>query len=172
MEEEIFEGVTDEEVAAQARVNPLKTIVYAGLTVGVLDAIAATVSSAVRGGTPIRVFQYVASGLIGPTAFDGGWATYSLGLLLHFVVAFGASVVFVLAGRLVPVISRIPFYISGPLYGVIVYFIMRDVIVPMSLVTRLNYNASAVTIGLIIHILFVGTPIAFINSRFTKEYMS
>jgi hypothetical protein len=46
---------------------------------------------------------------------------------------------------------------------------MRDVIVPMSLVTRLNYNASAVTIGLIIHILFVGTPIAFINSRFTKE---
>lgn len=166
--EDLF--ASDIEEPSRPAASPLlRTILYAGLTVGVLDAIAATVNSAVRGGTPIRVFQYVASGVLGQSAFQGGWATYALGLLLHFVVAFGASVVFILAGRLVPVISRIPFYISGPIYGVLVYFIMRDVIVPMSLVTRLNYNASAVTVGLIIHILFVGTPIAFINSRFTKE---
>jgi hypothetical protein len=166
--EDLF--ASDIEEPSRPAASPLlRTILYAGFTVGVLDAIAATVSSAVRGGTPIRVFQYVASGLLGPSAFERGWATYAFGLLLHFVVAFGASVVFILSGRLVPVISRIPFYISGPIYGVLVYFIMRDVIVPMSLVTRLNYNASAVTIGLIIHILFVGTPIAFINSRFTKE---
>ena len=170
MEEEIFDAITDEEIENdQDRVHPLKIILYSGLTVGALDAIAATVSSVVRGGSPIRVFQYVASGLLGQSAFEGGWAAYAIGLLLHFVIAFGASIVFITAGRLVPVISRIPFYISGPIYGVIVYFIMRDVIVPMSLVTRLNYNASAVTIGLIIHILFVGIPIAFINSRFTKE---
>ena len=157
---------------AMEKPHPLKVILYSGLTVGVLDGIAATVSSAVRGGNPIRVFQYVASGLLGQSAFEGGWATYALGLLLHFAVAFGASTVFISAGRLVPMISRIPFYISGPIYGVIVYFIMRDIVLPMSLVTRLNYSASASAIGIIIHILFVGIPIAFINSRFSKEYTS
>lgn len=171
MEEDLF--ASDIEERSRPGTSPLlRTIIYSGLTVGVLDAIAATVSTVVRGGTPIRVFQYVASGLLGQSAFEGGWATYALGLMLHFVIAFGASVIFIVAGRLVPFISRIPFYISGPVYGVIVYFVMRDVIVPMSLVTRLTYNASAVTVGLIIHILFVGTPIAFLNWRFTKEYMS
>lgn len=147
----------------------LRTIIAAGCSVGILDGLAAVVNSVIRGGSPSRVFQYIASGLLGQSAFEGGAATTLLGLLLHFVVAFGASIVFVLAGRLVPIISRIPFYASGPIYGVIVYFVMRDVILPMSLVTRLNYNPSAVITGLIIHIFCVGLPIAFINSRFTKE---
>jgi len=172
MEEKIFAATTDEIENVQARVHPLKIILYSGLTVGVLDGIAATVSSAVRGGSPIRVFQYIASGLLGQSAFQGGLATFGLGLLLHFVIAFGASVVFIFAARFIPWISRVPFYLSGPVYGVLVYFIMRDVVIPMSLVTRLNYNASATAIGIIIHILFVGIPIAFINSRFSKEYTS
>lgn len=171
--EKIFAVSTDEEAGnVRAGVLPLKIILYSGLTVGVLDGIAATVSTMLRGGTPIRVFQYIASGLLGQSAFQGGSATFSLGLLLHFVVAFGASIVFISVGRLLPVLSRIPFYITGPLYGVIVYFVMRDVVIPMSLVTRLNYNASASAIGIVIHILFVGIPIAFINSRFTKEHTS
>ena len=171
MEEEIFDAITDEE-DIRAGVHPLKIILYSGLTVGVLDGIAATVSTVVRGGSPIRVFQYIASGMLGQSAFQGGWATFVLGLLLHFVIAFGASIVFISAARFVTWLSRIPFYLSGPVYGVLVYFIMRDVVIPMSLVTRLNYNASASAIGIVIHILFVGIPIAFINSRFSKEYTS
>jgi len=171
MEENIFAASTEEE-NVRAGVHPLKIILYSGFTVGVLDGIAATVSTVIRGGTPIRVFQYIASGLLGQSAFQGGWATFALGLLLHLVVAFGASVVFISASRFVPMLARFPFYINGPIYGVLVYFIMRDVVVPMSLVTRLNYNASASAIGIIIHILFVGIPIAFINSRFSKEYTS
>ena len=150
----------------------LKPIVYSGMTVGVLDGLAASVSSLVQGGKPFRVFQYIASGLLGPDSFQGGWATFFLGLLLHFVIAFGASAVFVLASRFIPVLTRVPFYIAGPIYGVLVYFFMRDLIIPMSLVTRLNYNAGASAIGIMIHILFVGLPIAFINSRFNKEFTS
>ncbi|MEQ1763797.1 MAG: hypothetical protein ABL984_11710 [Pyrinomonadaceae bacterium] len=165
--------VSDLEISSPtAKPYALKAILYSGLTVGVLDGIAATVSTMIRGGTPIRVFQYIASGLLGQSAFQGGISTFALGLLLHFVVAFGACVVFIFAGKFLPVLSRVPFYITGPIYGVLVYFVMRDVVIPMSLVTRLNYNASASAIGIIIHILFVGLPIAFINSRFTKEYTS
>ena len=144
----------------------LKTIVYCGLTVGVLDALAATINSAMRGGSPIRVFQYVASGVLGPSSFEGGLATYLLGLFFHFTIAFGVSTVFVIASLFLPFLTRWPVYIVGPLYGIVVYFIMRDVISPLSHVERLNYSAVSVAIGLFIHMLCVGLPIALITRRF------
>ena len=171
MEKELFASDLDEH--SEAKASPfLRTILYCGTVVGVLDGIAATVSTVLQGGNPIRVFQYIASGMIGRAAFQGGWATFALGLLLHFVVAFGASLVFVLAGRVLPRLARVPFHITGPIYGVLVYFFMRDVVIPLSLVTRLNYTPGVSAVGIMIHILFVGMPIAIISSRFSREYSS
>lgn len=170
MDEKVFAASPEEDLeGVEKSVHPWKVFICSGLTVGVLDGLAATLSSAIRVGTPIRVFQYIASGLLGPAAFQGGWSTYTLGLILHFLVAFAASIVFITAAKFLPILSRSPFYVTGPIYGVVVYFVMRDLVIPMSLVTRLNYDASAIAVGIIIHILFVGLPIAFINSRFTKE---
>lgn len=167
MEENILASdIEAAEVKEQSGV--LRSIVYAGLTVGVLDAIAATVSSGIRGVPPIRVFQYVASGILGPSAYEGGIATYLVGLLCHFTVAFGASTVFLVMSRFVPFLTRMPLLI-GPLYGIVVYFMMREVISPLSLVARLNYTASSTIIGLAIHMICVGLPIALITSRFARE---
>ena len=170
MEQDLLASDIQEE--SNVKTPLLKPIVYCGLTVGGLDGLAATVSSLVQGGRPFRVFQYIASGLLGPDSFQGGWPTFFLGVFLHFVVAFGASTVFVLVSRFIPALTRVPFYIAGPIYGVLVYFFMRDLVLPMSLVTRLNYTAGASAIGIMIHILFVGLPIAFISSRFNKEFTS
>ena len=67
------------------------------MAVGILDGLAAVVTAAVRGISPDRVFQYIASGILGRAAFEGGAATIAFGLLLHFIVALGAASVFVLA---------------------------------------------------------------------------
>ena len=41
-----------------------------------------------------RIFQSVASGLLGPASFSGGWATAALGLALHVCVALGWTLLF------------------------------------------------------------------------------
>ncbi|MGD9631213.1 MAG: hypothetical protein AB7V18_18405 [Pyrinomonadaceae bacterium] len=69
----------------------LKAICMAGLAVGVLDGLAAVISSALRGVAPARVFQYIASGVLGKASYEMGAATVLLGIFLHFVVAFGRS---------------------------------------------------------------------------------
>jgi hypothetical protein len=155
-----------ENAAEREQPQALKTILYAGLAVGILDGIAASVNAGFNGGTPIRVFQYVASGLLGRAAFDGGIPVAALGLLLHFVVAFGASAVFVAASRYLTFLTRLP-YVFGPIYGVIVYFVMREIVSPLSLTTPGTPTTKGTVIMIVIHILFVGLPIALITRKFS-----
>jgi hypothetical protein len=159
--ESAFENVADQEHA-----GALKTILYAGLAVGVLDGIAASVNAGFGGVSPVRVFQYVASGLLGREAFDGGIPVAALGLQLHFVVALGASAVFVTASRFLPFLRRMPF-VFGPIYGVIVYFVMREIVSPLSRTNPGTPTIKGTVIMIIIHILFVGLPIALITSKFS-----
>ena len=146
----------------------LHTIVLGGLTVGVLDCIAAMVNAYARSGvTPDRVWQYVASSVVGQESFNGGAATIALGLLFHFCVAFGVATGFYILARLVPAIIRYPF-IVGPLYGVAVYFIMSYGVVPLTLVKQGAFTWYGLVSGLVIHMLFVGLPPALITKRFAK----
>lgn len=157
-----------ETLEERERPRALKTILYTGLTVGVLDGIAASVNSGLSGISPVRVFQYIASGLLGRAAFDGGLPIAGLGLALHFVVALGASAVFFGASRFLPILTRLP-YVFGPIYGVIVYFVMREIVSPLSLTNRAAPTINGTVIMIVIHILFVGLPIAFITRWFSGE---
>ena len=60
--------------------TPLTVILVAGLVCGTLDALSASLVSALFGATPVRVFQGIASGLRGRSAFQGGVSTALLGL--------------------------------------------------------------------------------------------
>ena len=147
--------------------SALHTIGLGGLVVGVLDAIAASVNAAIRGTSPVRVWQYVASSLVGPDSFNQGSTTVLVGLLIHFGIAFGVATGFYLLVRLVPVVIRYA-VIVGMLYGVAVYFAMSYLIVPMTLVKQGAFNWYGLISGLIIHVLFVGLPVALIARRFAK----
>src|SRR3954463_2181397 len=48
------------------------------------------------GSTAVRLFQGVASTLLGPSAMDGGTRTALIGLTMHFGVALAWSTVFLL----------------------------------------------------------------------------
>jgi len=98
---------------------------------GVLDITAALVVYGYLGAKPIRLLQGIASGLLGPKAFDGGLATALLGLLCHFFIAFGAATVYSVASRAIrPLIQYA--VVSGVLYGVAVYFFMNRIVLPLS----------------------------------------
>jgi hypothetical protein len=143
----------------------IQAILLGGLAAGVLDIADAIILTLIRGGSPARMLQGIASGLIGQSAFQGGTATVMLGLLLHFIIATGATAVFVAVSLRVPALLRRPF-VWGPLYGLIVYAVMRFIVLPLSLI---RMQPLSLNIGfanqIFAHIFLVGIPIVFIASR-------
>jgi hypothetical protein len=112
-------------------------------------------------------FQAIASGLLGPQAFRGGTRTALLGLLLHFIIAAGAAAVYFAASRWwSPLLQRPVVY--GPLYGVVVWAVMKAVVLPLSLVNFKASQWSSVVVTIVIHMLFVGLPIAMVVARRQK----
>src|SRR4029450_10370792 len=80
--------------------NPGRALLYGTLAVGILDGLDAIVFFGLRSGaTPVRIFKGIAVGLLGRAALSGGWPTVVLGVLLHFLVAFGVVLVYLLASR-------------------------------------------------------------------------
>lgn len=143
-------------------------IVWGGLIAGTLDIIAACVSAWLRGATPpVRVLQFIASGLLGPTSFSGGAKTALLGLALHFLIATVATAVFYFASRKWFVLIEHPIA-AGLLYGILVYAFMNFVVIPLSLVAQRPATLSGRIIGLLIIMFFVGLPIALIVRRFAR----
>lgn len=145
----------------------LTTIVYAGLTVGVLDGLAAVISSALNGVSPVRVFQYIASALLGRASYAKGLAAVLLGFALHFAVAFSVAAVYFYASRKLPSLNRHA-AVSGAIYGILVYFVMQ-LIVKLTLAAPLPFSIFGLLQGIFIHICFVGLPTALIVRRFSNK---
>jgi hypothetical protein len=138
----------------------MKAFIYGGLTVGVLDILDAFIFFGRRGASPTRILQSIASGLLGRASFQGGTATAALGLLLHFVIAFGIVGTYFAVARFVPFLTRRPF-LTGPLYGLVAYGVMNFVVLPLSAAGSGGLAAGAVLInGLLIHAFGVGLPAA------------
>jgi len=142
-----------------------KAIAWGGAACGILDALAASVQFRLKGIKPLKVWQGVACGLLGEQAFRDGWASGGLGLLLHFAIAFGAATVFVETCHAVPFLAR-AYWVCGPLYGVLVFLVMNLIVVPLSARPKRPASPQIVMTQLIIHILFVGLPIAMAANRF------
>ena len=139
----------------------------AGFACGVLDITAAFIVYGFFGAKPVPLLQGIASGLLGSKAFQGGLATALLGLLCHFVIAFGAATVYFVASRTTPFLNQNA-VVSGTLYGVAVYFIMNRFVVPLSAVAKRPFSLKMMIVGIVIHIFCVGLPISLSVRRFSK----
>jgi hypothetical protein len=132
------------------------------LTVGVLDLLDAVIFFGLRGVPATAILRSIASGLLGPAAFDGGAATAALGVLLHFIIAFLIVLTYRLVSGWLPLLVREPIGF-GALYGVAVYLTMTLVVVPISAAGSgppALPEWPVLANGLLIHILGVGVPSA------------
>lgn len=146
--------------------SPAKAILIGGLVAGTCDISAACIQYyALRGVGPVRIFQSVASGLLGADAFTGGAPTAALGLGLHYVIAFVWTVLFVLAGRRFSLLRGKPLVV-GAAYGVVVFLVMHFVVLPLSAVPKRPINPAMALIQVGIHIICIGWPIALAARRF------
>lgn len=115
-----------------ASAGMLRAIVWGGLLAGLADALYATLYFGWQGASPVRIWQSVAGGLLTrERAMAGGWPVAALGLSLHFLIAFTAAAVYVVASRKLPVLVQRA-VLCGSLYGLWVYVFMNAVVIPLS----------------------------------------
>lgn len=142
----------------------LRAVILTGLIVGAMDITSAIILTLIRGSTVTRLMQFIASGLLGRSAFDGGTATAALGLLLHFVIAFGLVTVFYIASRSLAFLEAQP-VISGIVYGLIVFAVMNLVVLPLS-AAHPRHALVPDLIQVAIHMFVIGLPTALLLRRF------
>lgn len=138
-------------------------LLRAGLFTGISDGLfACALAPTLLHITVTRLWQGVASVLIGPSAIGGGGATALLGVAMHFGVAFGwSTVLYVLVGRSpwLRGVLRSPFGVFkvAAVYGPSIWLVMSLVVIPL-LVRR----APALTLRWLVqwigHAPFVGFP--------------
>lgn len=142
-----------------------------GLTAGTLDGLAAAISYFISTGKdPLHVYRYVASAIFGMDAFSGGVPMAICGIVFHYIIASGWTIVFfALAVRLRSFLKN--WIVSGILYGISVWIMMNLVIVPLSNVPANTgpKEWSAILKGAIILILCIGLPIAYSASKYLKR---
>ena len=142
-----------------------KTILLSGLLVGSLDIIAALVQFYSKTGKdPLIVLKYIASAVFGKSAFsENSMAVW--GLLLHFLIAFIWTIFFFLIYPKLKLLSwnRI---VTGIIYGIFIWIIMTQVVVPISKATAGAFNIKNAIIAVLILIAAIGIPLSFIAHRF------
>jgi len=110
----------------------------------------------------------IAGGLLGRQAFNGGVATYVLGVFLHFFIAFSATAIYYAASRRLGFLKEHPL-VCGLFYGMAVELVMSLIVLPLSaLHARGPYQLHDLIQGLLVHMVVVGLPISFSVRRFAK----
>jgi hypothetical protein len=137
------------------------TILLTGLLVGTLDAAAAVVQFIIpTWRNPVRIFEYIASGVFGTNAFSGGPVMAVIGLLFHYFIATAWTSLFFTVYPRIPWLARNKIA-GGLLYGAFIWLMMNLVILPLSNVPHFPIRVSGAAIGMVILMMMVGLPVSF-----------
>ncbi len=132
-----------------------RAILAGGFIAGTVDIFAASLISQFN---PMVILRFVAGGVLGPAALQGGVSTSILGLVLQWAMSLLIAAIFVLAALRLRWLTARP-VIAGLAYGVVIYFVMNYAVVPLSawhhvptfkLVSFLENLAAMLLFGLIV----------------------
>lgn len=134
--------------------------------VGVLDGLDAVIFFGRLGVTPAKLFQYIASALLGASSASFGIWSAALGVVLHFAMAAALAGVFLGVTGVLPAL-RCRWIIAGASFGLIAYFAINFLVLPL---TRAKVTAglpatNVLINGLLAHVFLVGIPIGYVVFR-------
>ncbi len=146
-----------------------RRILIAGLLVGVLDISYVLVLWVLllKKTTVLRIWQSVATGLLGRDAYQGGLPTALLGGLLHFTIAMTWTGIYWQAYRHWPALRRRVRSGGGAiavgfLVGPLIWLTMDFLVLPLSRANAVSIQAWPFWVNLLQHGVMVGTPMALI----------
>ena len=142
-------------------------ISLAGLLSGIIDLTATSILVKTQGVPIERLLQTIASGALGPSAFQEGKKTAAMGVFFHFFIAFFAALIYYAISRKMSALIDYPLF-SGVVYGSAVHLVMSRIVVPLSAAPKREFSAKAFLTQLIIHIFCVGLPIALVVSYLSR----
>lgn len=145
----------------------IRTLLTAFLVAGTLDITYAIITWGPVFGkiTATQLLQGIASTLTGKSAFTGGAATALLGLAMHYCISLAWTLLYFFLFPHLPFLARNK-WVSGILYGVLVWALMTLIIVP--LVTGRAWHFSSVPFikSIAPMVLLLGPAIALIINRY------
>jgi hypothetical protein len=141
----------------------LKTAVYGGLIAGTIDIGAACTINMIG---PGPILRFIASGLLGTPLPHENWV-YFLGLGLQWIMSIIIAAIFVIAATKIRALLR-RWILAGIAYGIVVYFFMTFVVVPLSKAKAGHVTMSSFVENLLAMILF-GLIVAYVAQRMTPK---
>lgn len=148
----------------------LKPLLITGLVAGTLDGLAAVIMYYSRtGNDPTDVFRYIASGVFGRDAFTGGVPMALWGILFHYVIAFGWTILFFVVASRIALLTR-NWFVSGVAYGVVVWLGMNLIVVPLSQVPAPAgpKEWAGILRATAVLIVCIGLPVAYAAKKYLR----
>jgi hypothetical protein len=157
---------TTSSLSLTARRSLVRPILLGGMIIFIIQVIHQWIVTTLIQGTPfILVWQYIASGVLGNAAFEGGLATALLGLFFHLIISLVIAAIFILSVGRIPLLRRYPIA-SSLLYGLGVFIVMNLIVTPLSAAPPLPAPTVPWLIeGIIEHILGIGLPLGILVRR-------
>jgi uncharacterized membrane protein YagU involved in acid resistance len=138
----------------------LKQILKTTLVAGSLDITAACIQAyATNGTTPDIILKYIASGVFGKDAFEGGYGIMTMGLLFHFIIAFAITVVFFLLYPKLKFLHH-KILLNSLLIALIAWAVTTRIIIPLSEIKPGVFNLKKAVIAVGILFVCIGLPIS------------
>ena len=145
----------------------LRLSVIAGLIIGFADEIIYHwfVQNVLGGVSLIALYQYIASGALGETAFAGGIPVALLGVLFHYLFSIVIAGVFILSVDRIPLLRH--YVIPGSLlFAIGVFIVMNMIVTPLSATPPIPAPTTSQLIVLIMdHVLVFGLLLGILVRR-------
>jgi hypothetical protein len=136
-------------------------ILAGGIVAGTVDIGAACL---ITGRNLPYILHVIAGGLLAQASFDGGVRTALLGAVLQEVMGMLIAAVYVIASRVaLPLAHR--WILGGLGYGVVIFFVMNYVVVPLSAWKRVPHFFPWTFTENMIAMLLFGLIVAFFARR-------
>ena len=111
------------------------TVMAGGLAIAATDLIYCLLFWSPQGVSPMRILQSVAAGALGRASFHGGFATALLGACFQWLIGFGFVLAYALVARHVSLLRQHARR-YGIAYGMLLYLVMHNIVVPLSAVPK------------------------------------
>jgi uncharacterized membrane protein YagU involved in acid resistance len=136
-------------------------ILLGGIVAATIDIGAACL---INGRSVTFILHAIAGGLLAKAAYSGGMRTALLGLALQWLMGVIIAAIYAVGARLMPALSRR--WIAGGLaYGVIIFFVMNYVVVPLSAWKHVPHFTLSKFVANMAAMLLFGLIVAFFVRR-------
>jgi hypothetical protein len=151
-------------VTAAFGARSLGRVLAGGLIAGALDLTFAFVFYGAQGAPPLRILQFIASGVLSRGSFEMGLMSATLGAFFHFFISVCAAGIYYAVSLRFPFLTR-RVVVAGAIFGVLMFLAMRFVVVPLSAVNPKPMKVGAIIGELCSHVFLFGMVIAYASSR-------